>query len=124
MSSILDALNKLEKEESQQDYPLTRARADGKVFTSKITIGIIGVVCICMGTIGFAAYYRRSSEKTPEPLLELARPAVTSEAQETPQPGTGVLEQKHPLASLPETPDPLPSIKSKKSQIVEDENNR
>ena len=110
MSSILDALNKLEKEESQQDYPLTRARADGKVFTSRIAIGIIGVVCICIGAIGFAAYYRRSSEKTPGPLLEAVRTAVKPEAQETPQPGTIVLEQKRPLASLPKTTVSSPSI--------------
>jgi hypothetical protein len=108
LSSILDALNKLEKEESRQDYPLTRARAGGNVFTSKVAIGIIGVVCICLGVIGFGAYYRRSPEKTPELLLEIVRPRVTSEAQETPQPETNVLEQKHPPAPLPKTPVPLP----------------
>lgn len=124
MSSILDALNKLEKEESQQDYPLTRARADGNGFASKIAIGIIAVVCICIGVIGFAAYYRRSPEKTPEPLPGLERPAEAPEAQETPQPETPALGRGLPLASLPKTPDSLPYNKSEtKPKGSEDETN-
>jgi hypothetical protein len=110
LSSILDALNKLEKEESQQDYHLTRARTDGKVFTSKITLGIIGVVCVCVVAIGFGAYYRRNSEKAFEPMIETARPAVTSGAKKMLQPGAGAIEQKRPLASPIKTPVSLPPI--------------
>jgi hypothetical protein len=124
LSSILDALNKLEKEESRQAYPLKRARAGGKVFTSKVAIGIIGIVCICLGAIGFAAYYRRSPEKKPEPLLEIARPTVTSEAQETQQSETGIIEKKRPLAALPIAPVSLPYKQTEtKPKLSEDGNN-
>ena len=123
MSSILDALNKLEKEESRQDYPLKRARADRKVFTSNIAMGIAGFVCICIGVIGFGAYYLRSPEKTPEPLLDVIEPVVKTETQETPQPGTIALEQKRPLASLLKAPVPLPSNKPEtKPNLSADEN--
>lgn len=86
MSSILDALNKLEKEESRGDYPLKRARADRKEFNSKIATGIIGIVCFCIMAVGFTAYYRRGSEKTQLPPRETTVPA-----------------------SLPKTPASLPS---------------
>jgi len=112
LSSILDALNKLEKEKSRQDYPLKRARADRRVFTSKTAIGIIGFVCICIGAIGFAAYYRRGPEKTLEPLRDAVGPAATSQTQESPPPKASVLEQKDPLAYLSKKPAPLPSISS------------
>ena len=123
MSSILDALNKLEKEESRQDYPLKRARADRKVFTSNIAMGIAGFVCVCIGAIGFGAYYLRSPEKTPEPLLDVIEPVVKTETQETPQPEAIALEQKRPLASLLKAPVPLPSNKSEtKPNLSADEN--
>jgi hypothetical protein len=97
LSSILDALKKLEKETSPQDYPLAPARTGRKVFTPKNTMGIIGVVCVCIGAIGFAAYYQRSPEKTPGPLLGDVTPVVTSKAQETPKPEATLDEQKTPL---------------------------
>jgi hypothetical protein len=87
LSSILDALNKLEKEASRRDYPLKRARAARKEFTSKIAAGIIGIVCICIMAVGFAVYYRRGPEKMPLPPPEAPVPA-----------------------SLPKTPASLPSI--------------
>lgn len=112
MSSILDALNKLEKEKSRQHYPLKRARADRRVFTSRTTIGIIGFVCICIGAIGFAAYYRRGPEKTLEPLGDAVVPAATSQSQEPAPPKTSVLEQKNPPAYPSKKSAPLSSISS------------
>ena len=110
MSSILDALNKLEKEESRRDYPLKRARADRKEFTSKIAMGIIGVVCVCIMAVGFAAYNRRGTGKMPLPPLETTGPAVKAEMQKTPQPGTSDPEQETVPASLPKTLASSPSI--------------
>jgi len=110
LSSILDALKKLEKETSPQDYPLAPARTGRKVFTPKNTMGIIGVVCVCIGAIGFAAYYQRSPEKSPEPLLGDVTPVVTSKAQETPKPEATLDKQKTASASSHKTPFPLPSM--------------
>jgi len=102
LSSILDALKKLEKEATPQHYPLAPAGAGRKVFASKSVIRIVGVVCICIGVIGFAVYYQKSPEKMPEPLPGDVTPVVKSEAQETPKPVAALDEQK--------TPFPLPSM--------------
>lgn len=109
MSSILDALNKIEKEESRLDYPLTRARAGKNAFTSKIAVGIVGIVCLCIGAIGLSAYYRKSAEKTPQPLPGASRPVSTSAVQKRPQTGSGYPDLKHPSASAPKIPAPLVS---------------
>ena len=110
MSSILDALKKLEKEATPQHYPLAPAGVGRKVFASKNAIRIVGVVCVCIGAIGFAAYYQRSPEKMPEPLPGGVTPVVKSEAQETPKSEAALDEQKMLLATSHKTPFPLPSM--------------
>ena len=101
MSSILDSLKKLEKETSQPDHLLPRARADRKGFIPKHVIGIITGVCVCVGAIGFAAYYRGVPERIPEPLTREAAPA--------PKPAAKIDNRKKPLAPSNKLPAPLPS---------------
>jgi hypothetical protein len=110
LSSILDALNKLEKEGSPQDYPLAHARAGRKGLTPKSVFGIIVITCVCAGAIGLAAYTGMRPEKAPEPLLGDVRPVLESMPQETQESEASVHAQKPPVTSLPETPVPLPSI--------------
>jgi len=118
LSSILDALNKLEKEKSRQDHPLKRLRAGGSIFTSKAAMGVIGFVCICIGVIGFATFYRKGPEKSLEPLRETLGSAETSRSQESSPPKTSILEQKKPLASLKEKPAPVPSTSSDPNKMA------
>ena len=101
MSSILDALKKLEKKASQQDYPLPHARVDRKVFTPKRTIWTIGSACLCIGAILFVVFYRSIPGKVHEPLVGDATPA--------PKLGTTLDDQKTSLTSAHKTPSPLPS---------------
>jgi type II secretion system (T2SS) protein B len=110
LSSILDALNKLEKEVSPQDYPPAHARAGGKVFIPKSTFLIIGVVCLCIGTIGFVIFYQRDTEKTPQALIADVGPKVTSGTRETTEPEVSVDEQKPMPVSPQKAPSPLPSM--------------
>ncbi|MDX2445877.1 MAG: general secretion pathway protein GspB [Desulfobacterales bacterium] len=100
MSSILDSLKKLEKEKSRQDYPPALIRGSKRGFIPKRAIGIFGIVCVCIGAIGFATYYQWRPEKAPEPFIEKASPAAKPEVQETPKPGIAVDEQKTSLASI------------------------
>jgi Type II secretion system protein B len=109
LSSILDALNKLEKEGAPQDYPLANTRAGRKVFIAKSTILMIGVVCLCIGTIGFVIYNQRGSEKVSEPVVEEVQPVVTSKAQETVKPLPAVDDETSVLAPAQKTPTPLPT---------------
>ena len=106
MSSILDSLKKLEKETPHQDHLLPRARTDRKVVTPIRAIGVITGVCICVGAIGLAAYYRGVPENIPEPLTRDAAPAPKPAATPT----AIIDEPKKPLASSHKTPAPLPSI--------------
>jgi len=98
LSSILDSLKKLERETSQQDYPPARARADRKGIIPKSAIWIVGVVCVCIGAIGFAAYFRGAPEKSHKPLVGDITPAQKTEVTRD--------DQKIPLAHTNETPSP------------------
>ncbi len=110
MSSILDALNKLEKEGSPQDYPLAHTRSGRKGFTPKRVMGIIVIVCACVGAVGLTAYYRARPEKASKPLLGDVERGVESRPRETPESVGGVSVPKPPVTSLPETPVPAPPI--------------
>jgi len=101
LSSILDSLKKLEKETAQQDLPLTHAGAAGRGAIPKYVIGIIGAICICIGVIGLATYYKGASSNPPEPLLGDAAPAS--------KPAAPLEEQKKVPAPSQDTPAPLPS---------------
>ena len=108
MSSILDALNKLEKDVSPQDYPLANTRALRKAFISKSTILMAGVVCLCIGTIGFVVYKQMSPEKITEPLFDDVRSVAKSQVQKTPKPEATIDEQKPVLESSQKTRVSLP----------------
>lgn len=110
MSSILDALNKLEREVSSRDYPLAHAGSGRKKITPKSVMGIIVIACVCVGAVGLAAYYRARPEKAPEPLLGVAGHREESRPQETPEPKASVRVPKPPLTSPSKAPVPLPSI--------------
>jgi len=101
LSSILDSLKKLEKEKSQQGYPPSYTRVDKKASISKRAIGTIGVICVFIGAIGFAAYYLSMQDKRHEPLLEDVTPA--------PKPKVILDEQKMSLASSDKIPLTSPS---------------
>jgi hypothetical protein len=106
LSSILDSLKKLEKETPHQDHLLPRARANRKVVISKRTISIITGVCICIGTIGLAVYYRGVPKKIPEPLTRETAPAPKPAAT----PAAIIDDPKKPLAPSNKTSVPLPSM--------------
>lgn len=105
MSSILDSLKKLEKETSQPDHLLPRARVDRKGFKPKHVIGIITGVCVCVGAIGFASYYRGAPERISAPLTREAAPTPQSAAT----PAAIIDDPKNPLAPSNKLTAPLPS---------------
>ena len=104
MSSILDALNKLEKEASSREYPLAHAGAGRKGIAPKSVMGIIVIICVCVGAVGLAAYYRARPEKVSKPLLGDVKQGLESKSQETQEPEAGVGAPKPPVTSL--SPDP------------------
>ena len=106
MSSILDSLKKLEKETSQPDYLLPRAKADRKGFVPKRAIGVILGVCVCIGAIGFGIYYRGVPGKKPEPLAGDAAPGPKPAAT----PPAIIDDLKKPLVPSYKTPAPLPPM--------------
>lgn len=106
MSSILDSLKKLEKETPHQDHLLPRARANRKVVISKRAISIITGVCICIGAIGLAVYYRGVPKQIPEPLTRETAPAPKPAAT----PAAIIDDPKKPLAPSNKTSVPLPSM--------------
>jgi hypothetical protein len=106
LSSILDSLKKLEKETPHQDHLLPRARANRKVVISKRAISIITGVCICIGAIGLAGYYRGVPKKIPEPLTRETAPAPKPAAT----PAAIIDDPKKPLAPSNKTSVPLPSM--------------
>lgn len=110
MSSILDALNKLEKEASSREYPLAHAGAGRKGIAPKSVMGMIVIMCVCVGAVGLAAYYRGRPEKASEPLPGEARHGVESRSQEMPEPEAVVSAPRPPVTSLPKTSVPLPSV--------------
>lgn len=95
MSSILDALNKLERETSPPNFPLTRATAGRKVFSAGRVAVLAGIAGLCLAVIGIAAYDRIQSAKQPEPRIESGLPATTPGA-----PPDVLASQKSP-GSLP-----------------------
>ncbi|MEN8246551.1 MAG: general secretion pathway protein GspB [Thermodesulfobacteriota bacterium] len=101
MSSILDSLKKLEKETAQQDLPLTHTGAAGRGAIPKYVIGIIGAICICIGAIGLAAYYKGGARNSTEPLLKDATHAA--------KPAAPLDEQRKVPVPSQDTPAPLPS---------------
>ena len=104
MSSILDALNKLEKEASSREYPLAHAGAGRKGIAPKSVMGMIVIICVCVGAVGLAAYYRLRPEKASEPLLGNVEHGVESRSQETQLPEAGVRMPRPPVTSM--SPDP------------------
>ncbi len=118
MSSILDALNKLEKEVSSRDYPLAHAGAGRKGITPKSVMGMIVIICVCVGAVGLAAYYRVRPEKVSEPLLGDVKHGVESRPRETPESVEGVSTSKAPVTSLPKTPVPAPPISTDPKTMV------
>ena len=110
MSSILDALKKLEKETPRQDYPRAHARADRKVFTPKRTIGSIGAVCVCVGAIGIAAYFWSTPEKMPEPF--------TGDVVPAPKPEATLDDPEKPSASPHKALFPAPSASQNSKSTV------
>lgn len=67
-------------------------------------MGIIVIICVCVGAVGLAAYYRVRPEKVSEPLLGNVKRGVESRSQETQEPEAGVRMPKPPVTSM--SPDP------------------
>ena len=118
MSSILDALNKLEKEVTSRDYPLAHAGAGRKGITPKSVMVISVIVCVCVGIAGLAAYYRVRPEKVSEAFLGDAGHGVESRSQETQEPKAGARMPKSPVTSMSPGPKTMATGTASKPETL------
>jgi hypothetical protein len=123
LSSILDALNKLEKEVASRDYPLAHTGAGRKGITPKSVMGIILIICVCIGAVGLAAYYRVRPEKVPETLTGNVKHGVASRSQKTQEPGAGVRMPKSPVTSVSPAPKATATGTASKPETLYPDNN-